>query len=700
LSRSRIARFSIVLCSILALAAAPSGYADGKKETKDSTEQKKEARKKKGDEPVLQQSIVVSATRSQQEIADVPVSTTVLSSSEIEATPVRTLDDLLRNVAGVDIPVASVRNQFPGSNRLSMRGLAGNRAALALIDGIPLNDGYTGAVLWKRIPTFEIQQIEVVRGANASLFGNYALGGTINVVTRDSLRDHLYLEASTGSFGSVSTSLGASRQLGDSAGIQISAEHSGEDGFIRAPEGFRGPVDIPSANHTNVVSLRTDWQRDSGFGVFARTGWYKDYINLGTSLGRADTEINDGSAGIHFGAGNNAVVTASIFAQHEKEYTDNARPNSTRTSVYLANQNRTRFDELGGSAQWTWGGTGTIAGATVGLDVHDIDVTDPRRNYSPSGATTSDTLTLGKQRFLGLFGVLSWAPTDRTEFLFSGRVDRYRNSGGVRTNLLSGDVTRYDSATTTEFNPRISFQFEMTPTWSARAAVYRGFQAPKISALFWLSEVGSTTIIGNPNLGPEILTGGEVGLVATTRRSRTEINLFDSKVSDLQTRVVVATVPRTTLQDQNIGSARSRGVEVIESWTITPRWIVLANYSFTDSVVTSNPQDPALVGNRVPHIPRHAGSASLRWIGRNGLSGTFRARSETARFYDAENLKTEGGALILDLLLSWRFDNGIELYVSGENLLDRAYVVDQIAGPRRGVPAGVYGGVRFELGSR
>ena len=127
--------------------------------------------------------IVVTATRSARALSDVPASVSVVTSDQIEGTPARTIDDVLRRVPSVDLPIASTDEQHPTDTIVSMRGLSGIRS-LVLLDGVPLNDSFFGYVQWSEAPVDTIDRVEVVRGGGATLWGNYAMGGVINILTR------------------------------------------------------------------------------------------------------------------------------------------------------------------------------------------------------------------------------------------------------------------------------------------------------------------------------------------------------------------------------------------------------------------------------------------------------------------------------------------------------------------------------------
>ena len=66
-----------------------------------------------------------------------------------------------------------------------MRGVgpSGVSRTLVLIDDVPFNDPFGGWVYWSRIPMASVERVEMIEGTNSSVYGNYALGGVINIVT-------------------------------------------------------------------------------------------------------------------------------------------------------------------------------------------------------------------------------------------------------------------------------------------------------------------------------------------------------------------------------------------------------------------------------------------------------------------------------------------------------------------------------------
>src|SRR5574337_1400574 len=131
--------------------------------------------------------VVVSASRVEQRLRDVPANVTVITREDIERSPARTVDDLLRQVPGFSLfPPSSSLVTHPTAQGVSLRGIgpSGVSQTLVLLDGVPLNDPFGSWVYWSKVPLESVERIEVTRGGGSGVYGNYALGGVINIITK------------------------------------------------------------------------------------------------------------------------------------------------------------------------------------------------------------------------------------------------------------------------------------------------------------------------------------------------------------------------------------------------------------------------------------------------------------------------------------------------------------------------------------
>ncbi|MCI0515170.1 TonB-dependent receptor, partial [candidate division KSB1 bacterium] len=124
--------------------------------------------------------LVITASKRQQSVQESSTSLSVVTSKQIERMNEAYLDQSLKNAPGVYFTVNNVN--IRGSSGFS-RG-AGSRV-LMLVDGIPMMPGDAGDIKWDVIPAKQVKQVEIVKGAGSALYGSFALGGIINVITRE-----------------------------------------------------------------------------------------------------------------------------------------------------------------------------------------------------------------------------------------------------------------------------------------------------------------------------------------------------------------------------------------------------------------------------------------------------------------------------------------------------------------------------------
>ena len=140
-----------------------------------------------GEKPAVLPEVVISATRTERSVTDLPVSATVITREEIINSAGHSAEEVLRGIASVQLQPDNSDVVFPLNPSIAIRGIGvGDTAtrALVLVDGIPINGGFFGNVFWNRIPKENLERIEIVRGASSSLYGSYAMGGAVNFVTR------------------------------------------------------------------------------------------------------------------------------------------------------------------------------------------------------------------------------------------------------------------------------------------------------------------------------------------------------------------------------------------------------------------------------------------------------------------------------------------------------------------------------------
>ncbi|RMI01817.1 TonB-dependent receptor [Stutzerimonas nitrititolerans] len=191
-------------------------------------------------------------TRATNLKAPTPASVAVIDREQIEASASSDLLDVLRSQAGLQI-----RDTMGDGNRaaISLRGFGENAAnnTLVLVDGRRLNQPTLASADLNSVPLANIERIEIIRGAGTVLYGDQAVGGVINIITRTPSSDEAYVEASRGSHDHEAFRGHLHQQLGGGFSLYASGE-------TRSNDNYR---DHNNADYSNAFA-RLRYEHDNG----------------------------------------------------------------------------------------------------------------------------------------------------------------------------------------------------------------------------------------------------------------------------------------------------------------------------------------------------------------------------------------------------------------------------------------------------
>lgn len=228
--------------------------------------------------------VVVTATRSALSLADAPAAVTVIDARQIEAKPVSRLGDALDQVPSLYLQNGAfgASQGTSGTSNLSLRGVDQSKV-LILLDGQPIQDASSGKVNW-RIPFMEdIERIEVVPGAFSSLYGSNAIGGVINVITRQPDTREFTLKLSKGwqDLAGDNASVYFRDRLENGLGIVLGAGYQNRDSYVNE---FVVRTPIAGAGVTPVTGWQATTSRDGTpaylVGDKGRTPWTSAHATL------------------------------------------------------------------------------------------------------------------------------------------------------------------------------------------------------------------------------------------------------------------------------------------------------------------------------------------------------------------------------------------------------------------------------------
>lgn len=659
--------------------------------------------------------VVVTATRSERSLADLPVSASVVDSTTVEDTPAQSLDDVLRHVPGVNLPVQTGIEAHPTADNVSMRGLGGIHA-LVLVDGVPLNDPFFGYIQWGRIPLESIDRVEVVRGGGSPLWGNFAMGGVINVVTRAPKEDMAVATAGGGSFGTYRSSLFGSYALSQNNRLDLMAEVNGTDGFTEVPDYARRPFDTATSYAARNFELRDRWQAAEDLKVDLRFDFHKNHQQLGTSLSTNRQEISSYTANIDQSFGNRGSLTGTAFYSQSTFVTDNPTLNDPTLPLaaqteHIDNIHTTPFHDVGGSLVWSQSWQSLVRSLTAGLDVNDVKGSDRGAIFDTTGTSLIRTdIGRGEQLFAGAFTQVSIVPLERLEILASGRVQYFEVRDGYDGN--PGGAGNEPNQSITKFDPRLSVRYVLTDIIALRGAYYQSFRAPTLDNLYRGFASDGGIYYPNSDLKPETLNGGEVGIDLVLQDLRMQVTYYRTTVNNL---ITTATLDPAQLPPGffyggrlvNAASALAQGIEDEVSWRIGGGVSATMGYTWAKSVYQSNPTDPLSVGQQLTDVPRNSASAALTYEDTRGWRVSTDARYVSATSWaNAEHTNPgfpyQAAAdphFVVDLAASYPIKPNLAVYLQIENLFDRHFIVNPgpYNPPEYGTPFQAFFGARVSL---
>jgi iron complex outermembrane receptor protein len=195
--------------------------------------------------------IVVTASRTERDLLSIPASVTVLEADELRRTPGLSLPDLLRSQPGLQIS-DTLGNGRTATVDLRGFGETAQNNTLVLVNGRRMNNSDTGEVDWTQLGLLDVERVEILRGGASVLYGDKAVGGVVNLLTRTSPKKLQFIsQTSLGSFESFQQSLSLSGTSGP-IGFGLRGSYSDSKGY-RANNFLR--------NKTTGIDLRFFEQR-------------------------------------------------------------------------------------------------------------------------------------------------------------------------------------------------------------------------------------------------------------------------------------------------------------------------------------------------------------------------------------------------------------------------------------------------------
>jgi outer membrane receptor protein involved in Fe transport len=341
-------------------------------------------------------------------------------------------------------------------------------------------------------------------------------------------------------------------------------------------------------------------------------------------------------------------------------------------------------DAVGGMVEWAKS-LGSHNVLTAGTDLRWVDGDSIEDQFD---AVTGTTKTLhrvagGTQRSLGVFLQDVFSPIEDVTVTGSLRFDRWRNYDAhiVETTLSTGAVSdpvlpdKSDSVV----SPRVGALYRLHDRVSVWGDIGSGFRAPTLNELYRRFSLGAAVTLPNPELGPERLTGGQVGVNLIPASGVTwRTTWFDNRVKDPVANVTVT--PPSIVQRQNLGRTRIWGLQTDVDYRIGQTLRISGAYIYDIAKVKENSANPALVGKTLAQVPTHRGAFQVQYSDPRLVTIALDLQASGDQFDD--DLNTPSRVLpayaIVNLSVSRGVGRNLEVFAALQNMFDEEYYVGSL----------------------
>jgi len=607
--------------------------------------------------------VVVTATRLEEPIKNIPASVTVITKEEIEKKRVITIDELLRDVPGLHI------SRFGTIGEESFPRIRGSdkRHLLVMIDGVVVNPTYDDVFDFADYHVDNIERIEIIRGSYSALYGSDAMGGVINIITKKpEAKPHFFVSTEGGSFYTFRELVRVNSGT-DKFRFVLSASRTDSEGDYERDE---------YENNTFSANLQYNFSKDSSLNLISRhIKSKKDIAIMITAILEPAIEphvIFDQNAATERETFINSLsykkvvsglwdfsLTGSYFNFHNIEKDEGeVSPNpiaffnsDTKSTRYtLQTQHNFHIKEID-----------TITTGIV-YEREEVDYSS-NTNFTLGGLLPAHEAFKKHRTNLGFYlqNVFNW--DDRWIFIAGGRIDHYDTFGSI-------------------VSPKVSSSYLVKPTRTKLKASYgRGYHAPSFDQLYSIP-------LGNTDLEAEKSNSVEIGFDQSVGEEFLELGAtyFNIKFQDKIAKDLAA------FKYINLDRARSRGVEAYIKVTPIDELAFNVNYTYTST-------EDKETGEELSSIPKYMLNFNIAY----DISQRFNLNMDMnfvgSEFASASNIIGLDGnplgernpsykkvdlAASYILLEDWDLLKKLTLYGSVLNLLDEEYT-EVIGAPSPGI---------------
>lgn len=553
--------------------------------------------------------VVVTASRTEQAVQDALPATTLITRADIERAQTPDLPSLLRTVAGVEI----AQNGGQGTIASAFIRGAESRHTLVLIDGVPVNNLNFGTAALEHLPLANVERIEVVRGNVSSLYGSAALGGVIQIFTREGAgASGFSASVQAGSRGLLQASASGSAKLASGMRLSATLESLGDKGF-NATNQAQLPATNPDRDGYTRRAISAGIAQDVGAGTVALrvrdargTTQYDSAFGPATQADESQYAQTGVTLDGQFKLDKNLKLTGALTSSADKLQA------SVTAFPYFVNSASTGANV---GAEWQAAPGQRL---TAGLETTRQRI-ESNTVYNAS-SRTQNSLRAGYQATLGAAG--------EHQVQLNVRSDRYSDFGSATTGFAG-------------------YAYRLSDAWRVNTSYSTGFTAPTFNDLYF-------PFGGNAALRPERLKSFELGTQYVMGAHEARALWFSNRYTDL--------IGNDAFFNRaNIASARNQGLEFSYKGRV-------GSTGLNADLTLQDPKDLGTGKQLARRAKTLAHVGATQDMGAWKLGGNLRASGDRP-----DGTNTLAAYAVLDATASYALGSELSAFGRVDNLLNKSY---------------------------
>jgi iron complex outermembrane recepter protein len=643
---------------------------------------------------VLLNEVIITATKTLRLQNDIPGQNNVIPMQQVQSYPVNNIDDILKTIPNIYINRST--GIFSRNAAVTMRGSDESRRTLVLIDGVPKNKIAGGFVNWSMVNSDEVAQIEITKGPGSALYGDNAMCGVINIITKEPLND---FEGKFGTFYGNYQTIGGTLYLGGQKipGLKklfwsVNANYRQGKGINFEDQTGFDPNDTTTYLKEYGATVRLGYKisekqkidvvydgyneiRGAGLMIYEKDGSYDHFF---TQMVRTHYQFNN----------KKYDVDVHLYWQNEYYYNQNEALNNF-TEYKLMETFSNKDDEgiliyvnrkLFKTHEFTFGSDIKSGG----VDASDIYRTSTDE-ISYAGRFNSYALFVQDEfPFLNKhFSIVTGLRLDDAEFLKGSQSVKNPTAA---TGFEKSYSENFKTNSWINLSPKIAIQYNLNKKAKPYISFSTGFRPANIDDLCKSGKISKGFRLANPDLKPESVYNYEGGLnYIDSGKFTLNMAVYYSDGIDFMYLVNTGALYESAdgtikpvFKRENVSNVHILGAEIGTHFYVTKKIMVFAGYTYNNSKIANfETHDTAynsnLTGKFLMETSPHMANAGITWQNKY-LNSSVLFNYFSSQFLDEINaLKTDPYTTV-DLKLSKNFYKKLNIYIDIQNLFNVRYI--------------------------